>query len=226
MEMKIIVINSEKEKQEYEKRSGRKIYTDFTHFAFEVVSGDIIIAVDEIDNLLVHSNLLKEISVYDLKQDNNKYYFFWNGVFSNWYTCLIKYKGHIFKNTEQAFMYEKARFFHDEHSVNLILKEINPRKVKALGRKVKNFNAKAWNSVAYKFMYDINYEKFTQHESFKKVLLATENQLIVEASPYDKIWGIGLTEEDAKKIPESEWLGTNLLGKCLTKLREELKNNK
>lgn len=149
-------------------------------------------------------------------------YFFWNGFCSNWATSRFEYKGHSFKNSEQAFMWEKALYFKDDSIAEKVLKETDPRKSKALGRKVKDFDVEKWSEVSYKIMYGVVLEKFKQNENLKKQLLDIKETLIVEASPYDKVWGIGLSEEVAQDLLPSQWKGTNWLGKVLMKVRNDL----
>jgi ribA/ribD-fused uncharacterized protein len=137
-----------------------------------------------------------------------KYTFFWGGEFSNWHPAKIKYKGHTFANSEQAYMWEKASFFNDEQTADLILKTPNPSENKKLGRKVKNFDADKWSAVSFEIMYDICLEKFKQNPKLKELLLANEN--FVEASPFDKIWGIGMAENDPNINDPTKWRGQNL----------------
>ncbi len=151
----------------------------------------------------------------------DKYVFFWNGIYSNWYSVKFNYKSLEFSNSEQAFMWEKANYFNDSKTANEILNEPNPSLNKKLGRKVKGFDTDKWSKISYNFMYDVNKEKFEQNPNLLKQLIATETRTLVEASPYDKIWGIGLLEEDAVNIPENKWPGQNLLGKVLTQLRND-----
>jgi ribA/ribD-fused uncharacterized protein len=156
---------------------------------------------------------------------NENYEFFWNGEFSQWYPCKFKDDtGKIFVTAEQFMMHHKALTFGDAEIAELILKTNNPKDQKALGRQVKNFDADKWNSVAKDIVYQGNQYKFTQNPVLLDVLLSTGNKTIVEASPYDRIWGIGLGEEQARITPPEQWLGTNWLGEVLTKLRDDLKS--
>lgn len=152
--------------------------------------------------------------------------FFWGSEFSNWFECRpnnIKYKGLTFFNSEQAFMWEKAIFFGDMESAEKILKDPDPARCKAIGRRIENFNAEEWAKVSYEIMVAVNYAKYSQNPRLKRTLLSTENKTIVEASPYDKIWGIGLHWEDDACLDEKNWDGQNLLGKALMEVREKLR---
>jgi ribA/ribD-fused uncharacterized protein len=151
-------------------------------------------------------------------------YFWGDPTFSNWGEARIVYKDKIFGNTEQAFMWEKAKFFGDEKIAEEILKNDNPSVAKKLGRKVKNFDNESWIINSFTFMISVNIAKFTQHEKMRKILLSTGDKTIVEASPYDKIWGVGLHWNDDEILDEHKWQGMNLLGKALMEVRTKLKN--
>jgi len=153
----------------------------------------------------------------------DKYVFFWGSVFSNWYSCIFMYEGERFNNSEQAFMWEKARYFNDERSAAAILKETNPRNVKALGRRVAGFDVEKWAIISYIYMVGACYAKFNQNEDLKQQLLATGDKTLVEASPYDTIWGIGLGMDNDDILDESKWRGMNLLGKALMVVRRTIK---
>jgi ribA/ribD-fused uncharacterized protein len=118
-------------------------------------------------------------------------------------------------------MHGKALLFGDEVVAAQIIANKDPGKIKELGRKVKGFNEKVWKKNRETIVYKNNVAKFTQNEHLLVALLSTHGPL-VEASPGDRIWGIGLHEKDAKKIPESQWKGLNLLGKILTRVRDEI----
>ena len=136
-----------------------------------------------------------------------------NACFSNWFFVNFKDKnGVIFLNTEQYMMYHKA-----------ILNNGSPKICKILGRKVKNFNEKIWESERVKIVTNGCLLKFSQNKNILKILLNTNNKLLVEASPYDKIWGIGMSIKKAQKLPQNKWNGLNLLGKCLMDVRHILK---
>lgn len=159
-----------------------------------------------------------------MERITDKYVFFWGSELSNWYECKFRYKNLTFFNSEQAFMWEKAIFFGDMDTAALIMKTPAPNQCKKLGRIVKNFNAEKWLEAGYKVMVDVNMAKFSQKLILKDVLLSTEDKIIVEASPYDTIWGIGLYHDDDRVLDEKNWKGMNLLGKALMEVREILKN--
>lgn len=154
----------------------------------------------------------------------DKYVFFWDGVFSNWYPSKFVVDGWQFENSEQYFMFEKATYFDDVETASLILEEADPRKAKILGRGVKNFDEKAWDKVCVDSMMRAITYKFTQNEDLKNELLKYNGKTFVEASPYDKKWGVGLAENDPLILDKRNWKGQNLLGECLTNLCLTLSN--
>jgi ribA/ribD-fused uncharacterized protein len=157
--------------------------------------------------------------------EDKKYTFFWKSEspFSQWHPSTFTVSEVVFKTAEMHMMYKKAMLFGDAETAEEILKAKHPRDCKALGRKVKGFINDLWEADCKRFVYEGNHAKFTQNPAMLKILMDTGNTKLVEAAPNDYIWGIGLSEEDAKKIPESEWPGTNWLGEILTELRENLK---
>ncbi|BCO16270.1 NADAR family protein_gp217 [Bacillus phage vB_BceM_WH1] len=150
------------------------------------------------------------------------YTFFWGGIFSQWHKSKFEVDGITFNCAEQYMMYQKALLFGDEEVAKKILTKSNPRDQKDLGRKVKGFVEETWNKHAKEIVYKGNYAKFTQNPELLKGLKATGQTLLVEASPHDDIWGIGLDEKTARKTPEKDWKGTNWLGEVLTNLRFNL----
>ena len=118
-------------------------------------------------------------------------------------------------------MHGKAVLFGDEATAEKILQTSDPGTIKALGRQVKGFQESCWKKHREDIVYQNNVAKFLQNDHLLKALLETKG-ILVEASPSDRIWGIGLHEKDAKRIPESRWKGLNLLGKILTQIRHEL----
>lgn len=153
----------------------------------------------------------------------DKYVLFWGTIFSNFaHTPYISFDGIKFSCTEQEFMYRKAKLFNDEEIANKILKTSDPKVIKFLGRKVKNFDNVIWDNIRYDVMYSACYSKFTQNEKAKKELLSYPNKEFVEASPFDRIWGIGLGEYDYRANDSNQWKGKNLLGKIITQIRDEI----
>ena len=123
---------------------------------------------------------------------------------------------------EQYMMAEKARIMVDEDTRMKILQAENPKDIKALGRLVKNFDPKKWDENKVSVVTYGNYHKFCKNEELKAFLRSTENKVLVEASPYDTIWGIGLSADAPEAKRPELWKGTNLLGFALMKIRERL----
>jgi ribA/ribD-fused uncharacterized protein len=142
--------------------------------------------------------------------------------FSQWYRCTFTVDGKSFNCAEQYMMYGKAMLFEDTASAAKILEADHPRQHKALGRKVTPFDDKKWRSAREAIVMAGNRAKFTQNAELRELLLATASTTLVEASPYDKIWGIGLAASDPRAQDPAQWKGQNLLGKILTTLRDEL----
>lgn len=143
---------------------------------------------------------------------------FWGSFLSNWYHSPFTYDGQHFNNSEAAFMYCKAKHFNDPSMMLEIIKKQRPDKVKALGRQVKKFTEVEWVSVRYNYMLNVLREKFNQNPEMKKLLLTYKGCIIVEASPKDVIWGVGLHWSDDLIFDPNNWKGLNLLGKALMEL--------
>lgn len=153
-----------------------------------------------------------------------QFHFFWSGLFSQWYPCKFTHGGVEYNCTEQFMMAQKALMFDDVLTYAKIMASNNPKEQKALGRRVQNFDDVKWRLNARKIVYIGNYRKFTQNSRLYDALMATGDKILVEASPYDTVWGIGLIETDPRAQSRETWLGTNWLGEVLTKLRDELRN--
>ena len=149
--------------------------------------------------------------------------FFWNGPFSNWYPSKFKDEdGTLYFNNEQYMMRQKAILFNDKENEYNIMNTTLPKEIKMYGRKVKNFDKEKWNQYARDIVTHGCYLKFSQNPKLKAILLSTNKKKIVEASQYDNIWGIGLNEKQARRLPEDKWPGKNWLGECLMRTREIL----
>ncbi|MDE1830209.1 MAG: NADAR family protein [Thaumarchaeota archaeon] len=156
----------------------------------------------------------------DILQKYNRYTFFWSGPFSNWKSASFVLDGQQYGCVEQYMMQKKALMFDDIEIANEIMKTTNPREQKAWGRRVRNFNMNMWAVVARDVVFRGCLAKFTQNVDMYHELMATSGTLLVEASPLDKVWGIGLDEKTAAVTPIDQWKGANWLGQCLTEVRE------
>jgi ribA/ribD-fused uncharacterized protein len=120
-------------------------------------------------------------------------------------------------------MASKARLFGDNEVFNEIMEANNPNDYKKLGRKVHGFIPESWDAKKYDIVVEGNKAKFGQNVDIREFLLSTGEAILAEASPYDKIWGIGLDRETAMKGSAEQWLGENLLGCALMEVRDWLR---
>jgi len=182
-----------------------------------------------------------------IKFDDNKYKFYVNrnfvtydkgllieefeffyetkNCFSQWYKCEFKIGGTQFSSAEQFMMHRKALLFNDQNSAEMILETNNPREQKEIGRCLNGFDDSIWVKNAVDIVYEGNKQKFCQNQKLLNRLFRTKGKTLVEASPTDSIWGIGLSAESPIILNRSKWKGDNLLGIVLTELREELRGN-
>jgi len=170
----------------------------------------------------------------NILNNNNKAIYFWGhqpsksgsigkSCLSQWWSCdFIDNNGNKYSSTEQWMMAEKARVFSDPAILEDILNTDNPKQVKVLGRKVSFFDNEVWSKRAYDIVVEGNLLKFGQNKVLKDYLLSTEDATIVEASPYDKIWGIGMKQDDEGIEDPKNWKGENLLGFALMEVRDIL----
>ncbi|GED15008.1 NADAR family protein [Aneurinibacillus migulanus] len=162
-----------------------------------------------------------------------KYLFFWGhtpkseeivdkACFSQWYPAPFEEDRVVYATAEHYMMAKKAELFGDEAIRTQILKHAHPNKAKMLGRSIQAFDDAIWNSSKYDIVKQGNLLKFTQHSELKSFLLNTGNRVLVEASPYDKVWGIGMAQDHPHAEHPEFWKGENLLGFALMAVREHL----
>ncbi|KAK8194748.1 uncharacterized protein BKA78DRAFT_248003 [Phyllosticta capitalensis] len=144
------------------------------------------------------------------------------GFLSQWYEQTFVVNGTPYKCAEMYMMEQKAVTFDDEPSRRAILRAPTPRKQKALGRKVAGFDVKVWDERKYDVAVQGNFHKFSQAPDLKAKLLETGDRELVEASRFDRVWGIGFDAADAKRTDRECW-GENLLGKALMEVRKRLR---
>lgn len=161
------------------------------------------------------------------------YLFFWGhtekqfstvskACFSQWYPSAFTVDGIYYATAEHYMMAAKARLFDDPQVLQQILKADSPGLAKSLGRKVQGFVRETWNEHCLSIVITGNLAKFSQHPELAQFLLATDDRILVEASPVDEIWGIGLAEDSANITNPLTWRGQNLLGFALMAVREQL----
>lgn len=156
----------------------------------------------------------------------NNFTFFWKNrtPFSNWYPSVFVHDDIIFTRGEQYMMYRKAIMFNDASIAETILLTDNPQEQKDLGRMVANYDDDRWSASRVDIMVEGLFEKFNQNAKLRDALLSTGDTVMAEASPYDLIWGIGLTEDDPRALDQSKWRGENLLGVVLMRVRDAIRN--
>lgn len=194
--------------------------------------------VPKVENNEDKSMLNMKYSVETIKQiacenPDLQFVYFWaekptkNGVsetcLSQWYDTAFEVAGVKYHTAEQYMMAQKALLFNDLVVYGEIMAADNPREYKKLGRKIRNFDGKVWDTKKYEIVVEGNKAKFSQNVELKEFILSTGDAILVEASPYDKIWGIGLYPAQAAKGSVDEWKGLNLLGCALMEVRDWLR---
>lgn len=161
-----------------------------------------------------------------------KYLFFWGHqpskdrsisslCFSQWWTLPFEVNGLKFATAEHWMMYQKAKLFGDDPIAERIIKAKSPGEAKKLGRQVSNFDPAVWDKARFNIVVEGNEHKFGQHPEYKAFLMNTKKRVLVEASPVDRIWGIGMTGQNENAENPLMWRGENLLGFALMKVREK-----
>lgn len=173
-----------------------------------------------------------ELIAYLASGGQAKYIYFWGhtqsgpeidkSCLSQWYPSVFEHSNFSFATAEHFMMYRKAELFGDAEISSKILEADSPGEAKALGRKVRAFDEAAWRESRWDIAVDGNYAKFSQNEHLREYLIATGDHVLVEASPVDPIWGIGLDYKAAANLDPSDWKGRNLLGFVLMEVRRKL----
>ncbi|KPA88254.1 MULTISPECIES: NADAR family protein [Pseudomonas] len=161
-----------------------------------------------------------------------KYVFFWGhqrskdtltaSCFSQWYNAEFTVDGQRYLTAEHFMMAEKAALFDDQDIRTQVLHAPTPGAAKALGRKVRGFDDQKWLQHRYGIVVKANQAKFSQNPALGDFLRGTGSRILVEASPVDSIWGIGLAQDDARVNDPNTWQGLNLLGFALMQVRDGL----
>lgn len=157
-----------------------------------------------------------------------KFTFFWHSdsPFSNWYPQPFVHDGIKFNCSEQYMMFKKAMLFKDYDVAEMIMDQTSPRKQKFLGRQVRGYDDATWMAECQPIMVPGLVSKFMQDTYSLNCMLDTGDSIIVEASPYDKVWGIGMTADDPRATDPSQWVGQNLLGIVLMDARDIICNDR
>jgi len=143
-------------------------------------------------------------------------------VLSQWWPASFSIDDQQYPTAEHYMMAEKAKLFGDDEAYARILSARNPSEAKALGRRVKGFDEQLWTARRFQIAVRGNTAKFAQNPELKEWLIDTGDVVLVEASPVDAIWGIGLAAGDKRALDLRTWRGLNLLGFALMKTRAEL----
>ncbi len=141
---------------------------------------------------------------------------------SQWYPAAFTAEGRRFPTAEHYMMVHKAELFGASEIAARILEAPDPGKAKALGRSVPGFDEATWTTARWDIVVDANLHKFSQHPALKAYLLGTAPKILVEASPVDAIWGIGLAAKSPAALIPSQWQGLNLLGFALMEVRDRI----
>ncbi|MBO0869185.1 MAG: NADAR family protein [Micromonosporaceae bacterium] len=144
------------------------------------------------------------------------------GCLSQWWPAEFTVDGVAYPTAEHWMMAGKARLFNDPDGLAAVLSARSPGAAKAAGRKVRGFDEQIWVAQRYQLVVAGNLAKFGQHAELAGFLRATGARVLVEASPYDRIWGIGMAATNPDAASPSAWRGLNLLGFALMEVRERL----
>jgi ribA/ribD-fused uncharacterized protein len=156
--------------------------------------------------------------------------FFWNSIYSQWYSTYNNQGGQfkenniVYPNVKKYMMVKKAEVFDAYDILEQMKNTDNPRIIKALGKEIKNFSDKEWDKHKIDIVTQGNVLKFSQNSDLLEILKEHKDKIIVEASPQDKIWGIGLHWDDDRVLYKEHWQGENLLGECIMRARNKLQN--
>lgn len=176
---------------------------------------------------------LQDLQAAYLRGEHLRFLFFWGhtaskdgsineGCFSQWWKSHFEVDGITYSCAEQYMMAQKARMFEDEEMLKSIMNTDNPKSMKAFGRAVRDFDKETWDNCCYELVKKGNLAKFSQNPELLEYLKSTHRRILVEASPRDRIWGIGMGKQNPDAECPIKWKGTNLLGFALTEAREEL----
>ncbi|MBB4766103.1 ribA/ribD-fused uncharacterized protein [Actinoplanes digitatis] len=162
-----------------------------------------------------------------------KYVFFWGhrpqrdgsigtGCLSQWWPSAFTVDGVRFASAEHYMMWRKALLFGDDEAARRIVAASHPRQAKMLGRRVHGFDERTWADQRRAIVVDASVAKFGQRPELRDFLVGTGERILVEASPTDRIWGIGLAATDERAADPARWRGLNLLGFALMEARARL----
>lgn len=161
-----------------------------------------------------------------------KYLYFWGhtpkqnnyvdkSCFSQWFPSPFKQDDIEYLTAEHYMMAQKAQLFNDDEIFHQILKVTHPNEAKQLGRKVQHYDEQLWQEKRFEIVVQANLAKFSQHPELRDFLLTTHDRILVEASPVDRVWGIGMAQDHEHIQAPNQWQGLNLLGFALMQVRSQ-----
>lgn len=174
---------------------------------------------EELVDYVNHGNKVKYVFFWGHKKSNDSIS---KSCFSQWYESPFKCESDTFHTAEHYMMYQKAILFGDTEASQRLLTAADAGKAKAIGREVRGFDDAKWKAHRFNIVVTANIAKFSQNQELQQFLISTGNQVLVEASPVDKIWGIGLAEDSPDCENPNHWKGSNLLGFALMEVRDQL----
>ena len=188
----------------------------------------------KVDKLILNDHMYTVDQLHRLPQNlqpesistriiDDKYVCFWgrDSVFSNFHRSPFTLGGKSYTCVEQYIMYQKALLFNDQERAERILAVDDPAEHKANGKLVANFDPDTWRRQAQSIVKEALEAKFDQHPHLKTRLLNTRGKELVEASPNDRFWGIGMRLSDPAIKDKGKW-GKNMLGKLLMEIRDNI----
>ncbi|MFF3486422.1 NADAR family protein [Streptomyces sp. NPDC002701] len=163
-----------------------------------------------------------------------KYLYFWGhrprpdgrigaSCLSQWWPSPFTADGVEYRTAEHWMMAHKARLFGDTEAERLALDASSPALAKKAGRLVRGFDEAVWERERFGIVVEGSVRKFASDAALRGFLLGTGERVLVEASPVDRVWGIGLAADDERASDPATWLGPNLLGFALMQARTDLR---
>ncbi|MFC7548741.1 NADAR family protein [Plantactinospora sp. GCM10030261] len=183
--------------------------------------------------MLASCRSVADLVTVQARGDRIRFLFFWGhqperdgsigaGCLSQWWPSSFTVGGLAFATAEHYMMWRKATLFGDDAMAERILAAPHPHAAKALGARVTGFDQQTWDEHRFDIVVAGNLAKFGQHAELRAFLLSTARRVLVEASPVDRIWGIGLAADDLAASDPARWKGPNLLGFALMQVRDLL----
>ncbi len=141
---------------------------------------------------------------------------------SQWYPASFVIDDKTYPTAEHFMMASKAVVFGDSEACESVLRAATPQDAKRIGREIRGFDSERWQAVGFELVIEGNVEKFSQNPTLRDFLLCTGESVLVEASPVDTVWGIGLAADDPAATNPEKWKGSNLLGFALMEVRRRI----